>query len=251
MERATFFLAGRNLSYNNQILDIFQFPQGHLPIKYLGVPLITSKLSAADCKPLVESITGRIKSWTVRFLSYAGRLQLIQSVLCSVHSYWNGLFLLPKRIINQVEQLLRRFLWKEPDLANGGARVAWEELSFPLDEGGLGIKRLKVWNIAAMGKYLWNISQPSPSSNWALWARANLLRGRSLWEISIPNNASWTWRKLLQLRPIFRPLFKYSIGNGLDTWLWFDNWLPGGPIHPWVIVSSMIQGFLKQQEYAK
>ena len=40
-----------------------------------------------------------------------------------------------------------------------------------------------------------------------------------------------TWRKVLQLQPIYRPLIKYIVGDGRHIHLWFDNWLPLGPIH--------------------
>ena len=34
------------------------------------------------------------------------------------------------------------------------------------------------------------------------------------------------------MRELFKPHIKYMIGDGQDTWLWFDNWMPSGPIHP-------------------
>ena len=34
------------------------------------------------------------------------------------------------------------------------------------------------------------------------------------------------------LRAAVRPLIRYEIGDGFDTWLWFDSWLPLGPILP-------------------
>jgi hypothetical protein len=34
--------------------------EGHLPVRYLGVPLISSRLSSADCGTLLDRITGRI-----------------------------------------------------------------------------------------------------------------------------------------------------------------------------------------------
>ena len=137
----------------------------------------------------------------------------------------------PKEGVKEVEQLMRRFLWKGSSLNSGGAKVAWEDITLPQEEGGLGIKKLQEWNIAAMGTHLWQLCHVSPTSSWAAWARANLLKGRSLWEVNIPSNASWTWRKILRLRSLFRPLIKHCIGNGHDTSLWYDNWLPIGPIH--------------------
>ena len=136
------------------------------------------------------------------------------------------------KVIYRVEQIIRRFLWRGVDFDSGGAKVAWVDLALPLEEGGLGIKRLDVWNTATMGKHIWKLCQPTSLSSWARWVKENLLRGRSFWEISIPQNSSWTWRKLLKLREYFKPHIKYTIGDGQDAFLWFDHWLPMGPIHP-------------------
>ena len=143
-EKRCIFFAGSSQEYKQVLLNMFQFTQGALPVRYLGFPLITTKLSAHDYKPLVEAITWRISSWTTKFLSFAGRIQLIQSVLCIMQSFWNGLFILPKKVIAQVEQIIRRFLGKGQSLSMGGSKVAWADLTFPLKEGGLGIKRLHI-----------------------------------------------------------------------------------------------------------
>ena len=45
---------------------------GVLSVGYLGVPLVTKRLTERDCLPLVEKITARINHWAIRFLSYVG-----------------------------------------------------------------------------------------------------------------------------------------------------------------------------------
>lgn len=50
------------------------FVVGQLPVRYLGVP---RHLSIKDCQPLIDKITARVKHWTSKLLSYAGKLQLI------------------------------------------------------------------------------------------------------------------------------------------------------------------------------
>nr|GFA75187.1 RNA-directed DNA polymerase, eukaryota, reverse transcriptase zinc-binding domain protein [Tanacetum cinerariifolium] len=42
------------------ILNIIPFAIGKLPAKYLGVPLITKKINATDCKPLIEKDKNRV-----------------------------------------------------------------------------------------------------------------------------------------------------------------------------------------------
>ena len=104
------FVAGNNIDFKNIILSLFEYDEGTLTVRYLGAPLITTKLSTSDCKPLINDITSIIKSWTSRFLSFAGRLQLIQSVIYNIQSFWNGLFILPKKVLKQVEQIMRKSL---------------------------------------------------------------------------------------------------------------------------------------------
>lgn len=68
----------------DKITQIVNFKEEFLPVRYLGVPLNSTRLKASDCNHLVERITKRIKSWTNKCLSYAGRAQLIQSILFSI-----------------------------------------------------------------------------------------------------------------------------------------------------------------------
>ncbi|KAL8135224.1 hypothetical protein AgCh_010043 [Apium graveolens] len=57
------------------------FLRGILPIKYLGLPLITSRLRAQDCAGLILRLYSRIDSWHTSFLRFSGKLQLLRSVL--------------------------------------------------------------------------------------------------------------------------------------------------------------------------
>jgi len=106
------FFSGLQGNLKQQILNILKFKEGHLLVTYLGVPLISGKLKHQDCLPLLTKITARINSWSSKMLSLAGRLQLIQSVLFSVHAYWSNVFILPKSTIKELEQKLSSFLWK-------------------------------------------------------------------------------------------------------------------------------------------
>ncbi len=65
---------------------------------------------------------------------------------------------------------------------------------------------------------------------WCQWVKSYLLKGRSFWHVKIPNSPSWTWRKLLQLRPLIQSYIQYQIGDGSSTSLWYDNWHPHGPL---------------------
>ncbi|GJR01111.1 hypothetical protein Tco_0524095 [Tanacetum coccineum] len=50
---------------------ILPFKEGYLPVKYLGVPLVTSRLVFRDCKELIEKFHARVDDWKNKFLSAA------------------------------------------------------------------------------------------------------------------------------------------------------------------------------------
>ena len=138
-------------------MECFRFPLGNLPIRYFGIPIITTKLRVNDCAALVESVEARIRSWASRFLSFAGRLQLIHSILSNIHIFWSSHLILPKSVLNNVEQKLRAFLWTGAELRTVGAKVSWKEVCLPKQEGGLGVKDLKAWNKALMLRHFWHL----------------------------------------------------------------------------------------------
>lgn len=58
----------------NQALECTGFQEGGLPIKYLGLPLLATKLNTQDCYPLIASLCSRFDSWANKVLSRASRL---------------------------------------------------------------------------------------------------------------------------------------------------------------------------------
>lgn len=96
---------------------------GDLPFKYLGVPLSTKKLSTLQWYPLIEKIISKISTWTAKKLTYAGRVQLVQSVLFGVQSYWTQLFLIPSKILKLIDGYCRSFIWSGANVITKKSRV--------------------------------------------------------------------------------------------------------------------------------
>ncbi|KAL0295155.1 UNVERIFIED_CONTAM: Retrovirus-related Pol polyprotein from type-2 retrotransposable element R2DM [Sesamum radiatum] len=139
LQKSHLILSRSAAAYRDSLLAILDFQEGHLPLRYLGLPLLASRLSISDCQPILRKIEARIKGWEGVMLSFAGRVQLIKSVLSALQVYWAMAFILPKHIIKEIEKRLRNFLWKG-NLDTGYAKVSWQQVCRPVNEGGLGIR---------------------------------------------------------------------------------------------------------------
>ena len=118
------YFGGVQQRIKQEIIQLTGFGEGSIPFKYLGVPLASKKLSSQHCQPLIEKITGRIKHWTSHLLSYAGRCQLIKSVIFAISTYWLQVLPLPKQVLQRIDSICRSFLWCGSDIISRKAPIA-------------------------------------------------------------------------------------------------------------------------------
>ena len=168
-----------------------------LPFKYLGVPLSTKKLSIIQWYPLINKIMARIKSWTAKKLSYAGRAQLIKTVLFGVQSHWAQLFIIPTKIIKVIEGLCRSYLWSGVGDFTKKALIAWEKVCSPKSEGGIGLMNMKVWNRAAIAKLCWDLANKEDKL-WIKWVHTYYIKGQREWQRR--KQASWMIQKIMSMQ---------------------------------------------------
>ncbi|GJS58909.1 RNA-directed DNA polymerase, eukaryota, reverse transcriptase zinc-binding domain protein [Tanacetum coccineum] len=163
-------------------------------------------------------------------LIYAGRLQLIASVLSSIHVYWASVFMLPKIVINDIDKIMKGFLWNQCELKKGTAKVSWKMVCRPKSQGGLGLKDMSIWNETLMSKHLWNIANNKES----LWVKGDILSDDDIKRANLDLNIKicdmieddkWKWprewsSKFAEIASI--PVPKLN-PNTPDTTFWVTN----------------------------
>lgn len=172
--------AGVSMQVREDMATRFPFTSGQLPVRYLGLPLLTKCMTSNDYLPLIEKIRKKITSWTARLLSFAGRLQLITSVIQSLTNFWLSAFRLPSECLKEIEWLCSAFLWSGPVLDSRKAKISWHMVCKPKHEGGLGLRPLKEVNAVSCLKMIWRILS-SHNSLWVHWIRVYLLRHETFW----------------------------------------------------------------------
>lgn len=223
LEKSTIFIAGVEEGTQAEILAHFPFESGCLPVRYLGLPLLSKRMSVNDYSPLVERVRKRLSSLTARHLSLVGRLPLIASVIHSLVNFWMSVFKLPKQCIKEIDQLCSAFLWSGPALNTN--KVVWSDVCKPKEKGGLGLRSLEEMNKVSTLKLIWRIL--SYNSLWVRWIRHYLIRKGSFWNTNSKISlGSWLWKKILKYRDIAHKLTMVEVRSGTTVSLWYDIWSP-------------------------
>lgn len=116
---------------------------------------------------------------------FAGRLQLIGSVIHSIKNFWMSASGLPRQCVKEIDNLCSEFLWSGPELNPRKAKFAWSEVCKLINEGGRGLKSLTEANTVCFLKLklIWRILS-SRTVLWVKWIERYLIRKGSLWSVS-------------------------------------------------------------------
>ncbi|XP_048502717.1 uncharacterized protein LOC125498533 [Beta vulgaris subsp. vulgaris] len=215
------YTAGMEEEEIKRILDVSGFVQGKLPFTYLGMQICSSRISNAACTVLCDKMINRIKIWSSRHLSYAARVQLINSVLMSLHTYWGQIIVIPKGVIKKIMEVCRAFLWSGEYYSTKPGNVDWNTTCLPKRAGGLGFRRIETWNQAALGKLIWAIAKKEDTL-WIRWVNAVYVKNADWWTYKAPSNASWYWKCICDVKdkikssidmPVFMQFQRYQISK--------------------------------------
>ncbi|GFY98910.1 hypothetical protein Acr_13g0003110 [Actinidia rufa] len=165
--KSAIYYAGVGAYVKEIFSQVLAISEGYLPVKYL------------ECQQAFVISW----EWTV-----------VQSILFSIQVYWSSVFILPQKIMEEIESDTRAFLWFGYGLKHPGAKVKWEH----------GVCK-------------------KADTLWVKWIRTYVIKKLGAgWELS------WTLKKIFKLQEIGQALIKYEVGDGDSTFLWLENWHPFG-----------------------
>ncbi|VFQ79954.1 unnamed protein product [Cuscuta campestris] len=94
-QKSNIYLAGEIKDNRQDILDLVSFPEGKLPVRYLGLPLTSQRASERDFAPLVNKVDENIRKWNAKTLSVAGKVEILSAIQgiegkahCSKRKMW-------------------------------------------------------------------------------------------------------------------------------------------------------------------
>lgn len=101
------------------LAGVFGCMVGSFPFTYLGLPMGLTKPQVKDYAPLICRIERRLSA-SSQFLSYAGRLQLVNSVISSLPTYYMCSLKLLVTVIDIIDKHRKNCLWRGSDFRKRG-----------------------------------------------------------------------------------------------------------------------------------
>uniref|UniRef100_A0A803PLV2 Reverse transcriptase domain-containing protein n=1 Tax=Cannabis sativa TaxID=3483 RepID=A0A803PLV2_CANSA len=129
--KGSVFFGGISRMDKAALLKILQIEEGDFPLKYLGITMRPTNWKAKDCGVILKRIKNQLHTWASRHLSYAGRCQVINSVLLGLRNYWMNIFLLPQRTIKEIDKLCMWFLWGNNATRSKFHLTSWANVYLP------------------------------------------------------------------------------------------------------------------------
>lgn len=208
------------------VAQLLGCPVSSFPCMYLGLPLSLHKITHGMLLPVIHKVDRRLSGWLATFLSWRGRLTLVNSVLAGIPSYFMSIFPWPKESISKLEGLLRAFFWQGKNKVKGGqCLVAWDRVKQPRRNGGLGVRDLQAHNQAMMCKFVAKVIQTTdiPCFQWfALqYCKDSLPHGVSSRDTAL-------WKGFKACIPLVISASRCSVGGGALVSFWQDQWLEAG-----------------------
>jgi hypothetical protein len=189
----------------------FGYDIGCMPFTYLGLPMGTTKPRMEDLTPMMDRVERRLSACST-WLSYTGRLQMINSAITPITTYAMCTIKLPKGVIENIDRARKQCLWwGNSAQKKGGNLVSWPNVMMPKEKGGLGIINLRLQNDALLMKH------PSKFYN-----KADIPWVCLVWNIYYTNQVphatremgSFWWKDVLRLNILFRGIAKCELGDG-------------------------------------
>ncbi|XP_026439716.1 uncharacterized protein LOC113338529 [Papaver somniferum] len=189
-EKSSSFSSAVNEVNLQNILSCLDCGDGDLPVRYLGLTLLTTRLSFKDCISLIDKVTNMVQCWKYISLTYAGRLALIKHVLHGMVFYWLSCFTLPKKAIHCLNSIFKRFLCAGATLyKKTNFLISWDNVCTTYKEGGLAIRDIQTTNEAAGMRHIWELVSEKESV-CTDWIKSNLIKDKDFWSLKCPQDAS-------------------------------------------------------------
>ncbi|CAN1281694.1 Uncharacterized mitochondrial protein AtMg00310 [Linum perenne] len=135
-----------------------------------------------------------------------------------------SLVLLPNKMVNRMNSLLRRFFWSGSMVKRSIHWCKGAKLCDSRAQEGLGFRKFGFFNKALLAHRGWRLLN-SPDAPWARLLKTLYFPSRNFLSASKGRRPSWIWASLVEARTTLNMGCIKVVGNGKNTSIYDDPWI--------------------------
>ncbi|KAL0920046.1 hypothetical protein M5K25_009153 [Dendrobium thyrsiflorum] len=222
-------------------------------LNYLGVKLALRRLVVADFNGIIERTSNKLNVWGNKFISSAGKIQLVNSTCLAIPIFSATHSLVPTRVLHIIEKLCRDYVWCKGNGSKGMHFVAWNVLCRPKHKGGRGLMSIVDKCGPLRARLAWNFIKNPDSLAHKIIAAKN---GSDLWKNLNLCTVSTAWRILKIGAKHLWPFVRWKISSGEFINTVNDTWLLNRNLSSWPTYiahmdgsTNLLSGFITNRDW--
>ncbi|KAH9727416.1 reverse transcriptase domain-containing protein [Citrus sinensis] len=152
------FSANMDEVSKGQVCEVLEVSTTSNHENYLGLPSQIGKKKSVVFNFIKDKVWQRLQGWNQKFLSKARKEIILKTVAQAIPNYAMNIYLLPVDLCKELEIMMNSFWWGTK--RNGGQGIhwcRWDSMCKPKSFGGIGLKKIRDFNIAMLGKQCWKL----------------------------------------------------------------------------------------------
>lgn len=192
---------------------------------YLGIPNTLGINKSVLLGYLKEKVRSRIRNWDGKVVSRSDKETLIKLAAQSLPTFAMNVFLLPLEITKEIERCLSKYWW-DTGQSNGGklSWMSWERMTRHKNEGGLGFRSFRDFNIAMLGKQGWRFLS-NPNNLVTRVYKARYFADTDFLSSILGSSPSFVWRSICAAKEMVKSGVRWKIGSGDNINVLGQPWL--------------------------
>ena len=171
-------------------------------------------------------------------LSKVGKEVLIKAVAQAISTYTMGVFQLLVKLCDELNALCAKLWWGQVGNERKIHWKSWTSLSQPKNEGGMGFRDLRLFNLAMLEKQGWRLIHEKDSLLYKCFKARYFPRCQFL-DVTVSPNSSFVWSSIMATMPILKSGCCWRVGSGDDIWIRKDKWIPNYPSN--MVLHSVVE----------
>ncbi|XP_059072399.1 uncharacterized protein LOC131873582 [Cryptomeria japonica] len=222
--KSDIFFSNTDLRKQREIARILGVKVGTLPSRFLGTLLFGGPNRMSMLQRLMDSCVNKLEGWKSKWLTSAGRLLLLKSVLSAMPIYSMMCFKVLEKIVRSINQFMR--FWNGKSEQDKIPLVAWDKVCQPKLAGGAGLRNWSLLNEAMGAKLIWQMYE-KPDKKGVQILKHKYLDSNDrerIFTVRDPPRGSAIWNFLLSCRKVITDHITWQLGNGEKAIFWTDSW---------------------------